>query len=85
MPAHEEERLLNKVAPKSTSTKWRLEFIWATVIYLAGMAFVYGTTMPNDMGLLLVCLWSSHVVTAWVWKRRMLKAEREARDAQDLR
>lgn len=75
---------LLKIAPnKSIPTKWHLEFIWATVIFLGGMAVVYGTALPNDLGLLLICLWLSHVVTAWVWKRRMLKAQREAREAPE--
>ena len=73
-----------KIAPdKSIPTKWRWEFISAAVTFLGGMALVYGAALPNDLGLLLICLWLSHVVTAWVWKRRMLKAQREAREVRD--
>lgn len=66
--------------------KWSWEYIFWCMLYLGGMALVYGTGMPKDMGLLLTCLWAAYSVTTWVWCRRyrklQRKMEREVREAQ---
>lgn len=69
--------------PKSASNKWALDIIVSTVLYVSGLAIVSGTGMPNDVGMWLSCLWLGHFVTTCVWWRRLRKAQREAREAQN--
>lgn len=67
--------------------KWSWEYIFWSVLYLGGMALVYGTGMPNDLGMWLICLWAAYSVTTLVWCRRYRKLQRkmqqEVREAQD--
>lgn len=67
--------------------KWAWEFPFWSLLYLGGMALVYGTGMPNDLGMWLICMWATYSVTNLVWCRRyrklQQKMQREAREAQD--
>ena len=62
--------------------KWAWESLAISLLLCVGLAVVHFTGAPH-VDMWLVCLWVGHFVTACVWWRRLLKAQREAREAQD--
>ena len=51
--------------------RWNWELVVFATLHLIGWAVVYTTEIPNDIGLMLSCLWMGHFVTASIWLRRV--------------
>ena len=60
----------------TASNKWNREASVSSALLCAGLAVVYGTGIPNDIGVMLFCMWLGHWVTSFVWCRRLKREER---------
>ena len=58
-------------------TRWGWETATSAVLLCVGLTVVDGTEVPNDVGFLLIGLWTGYFVTACVWARRLHKSQRE--------